>query len=162
MTTTKTITASPTQPAPAAAKPLTFDERLALAALAIDARTTTQPLDLADVIRLPLTPTAAPCPYTTPIAGLLHRARTRLEMDGWGTGALRDEQGRRCALGAIRAEAQGNRGAEADAATVLLEAIRRRFPGAESVPSWNDSQSDSTPVVLLLGEAAAIADARGI
>ncbi|URN11350.1 hypothetical protein LUW77_03405 [Streptomyces radiopugnans] len=41
------------QAPPAATAPLDFDTRLALAALAVDARIHTEPLDLADVIRLP-------------------------------------------------------------------------------------------------------------
>lgn len=155
-----------TQPAPAAAKPLSFDERLALAVLAIDARTTTQPFNLADVIRtpeaapLPLTPTAAPCPYTTPIAGLLHRARNRLEAGGWCTGALRDEEGQRCLIGAIRAEAPNRRAAD-DACVLLLEAIRRDFAD-ETIPSWNDRQTSAAPVLLYLGRAADLAHARNL
>lgn len=162
MTTTRTITASPTQ---TAAKPLTFDERLALAALAVDARTNTQPLDLADVIRLPeaaptrLTPTAAPCPYTTPIAGLLHRARTRLERDGWCRDNLFDEQGAICPIRAIRLEAH-TRGQADDACVLLLEAIQRDFTNAETVPSWNAAQTSPAPVLLAFDRAAELAHAR--
>jgi hypothetical protein len=154
-----------TQPAPAAAaKPLTFDERLALAALAVDARINTQPLDLTDVIRLPeaaptrLTPTAAPCPYTTPIAGLLHRARTRLERDGWCRDNLYDEQGAICPIRAIRLEAH-TRGQADDACVLLLEAIQRDF-AAETIPSWNAAQTSPAPVLLAFGRAAELAHAR--
>jgi len=164
MTTTRTIAASPTQTA--AAKPLTFDERLALAALAVDARTNTQPLDLADVIRTPeaaptkLTPTAAPCPYTTPIAGLLHRARTRLETDGWCRDNLYDEQGAICPIRAIRLEAH-TRGQADDACVLLLEAIQRDF-AAETIPAWNASQTSAAPVLLAFGRAADLAHARNL
>lgn len=158
MTTTRTITASPTQ---TAAKPLTFDERLALAALAVDARTTTQPLNLADVIRLPLTPTAAPCPYTTPIAGLLHRARTRLERDGWCRDNLYDEQGAICPIRAIRLEAH-TRGQADDACVLLLEAIQRDFAAAETIPSWNAAQTSPAPVLLAFDRAADLAHARNL
>lgn len=167
MTTTRTITATPTQPTPAAAKPLSFDERLALAVLAIDARTTTQPLDLADVIRtpeaapLPLTPTAAPCPYTTPIAGLLHRARTRLERDGWCRDNLYDEQGAICPIRAIRLEAH-TRGQADDACVLLLEAIKRDFSWAETIPSWNAAQTSPAPVLLAFDRAADLAHARNL
>lgn len=163
---TTPILAPARPPAPAEAAPLTFDQRLALAALAVDARTNTQPLDLADVIRipeaapLPLTPTAAPCPYSTPIAGLLHRARAHLETSGWRTGALRDEEGRRCLIGAIRAEAP-NREAADDACVLLLEAIRRDFAD-ETIPSWNDCQTSAAPVLLYLGRAAELAHARAL
>jgi hypothetical protein len=142
---------------------LAMDQRLDQAAVAFEVNTAHIPAEQLPEITIPQPPqTAVPAPYTTPLAALLHRARIRLQTDGWTTGALRDEQGSRCALGAIRGEAQGDRGAEADASTVLLEAIRRRFPGADSVPSWNDSQRDSGPVMRLLDEAAALADSRGI
>lgn len=141
---------------------LAMDDRLATAALAVDVNTSRIPVDPLPEITIPQPPAAAPCPYRTPLAALLHRARVRIETDGWTRGACRDEDGRRCAIGAIRAEAGGDQGAEVDAAAVLLEAIRRRFPGAESVPSWNDSQGGSDAVMRLLGEAAVLADARGI
>jgi hypothetical protein len=159
-----TATLTPSGPA-ATRKPLTFDERLALTALAVDARINTPPLNLADVIRLPeaapqpLAPTAAPCPYTTPIASLLHRARTRLETSGWCTGALRDDQGARCLIGAIRAEASTG-GAADDACVLLLETIRRDFRDVETIPSWNDARRDLRLPLLYLDKAAALAHAR--
>src|SRR5687767_10400973 len=112
-----TITRPPTTRAPAPAL-LSFDERLALAVLAVDARTVTEPFDLADVIRLPVEAAPAPQlqPYRTPIAALLHRARARLLNSGWCSDRLRDEQGAACLIGAIRAEAS-SRG-EADDACV--------------------------------------------
>ncbi|MPY47132.1 DUF6197 family protein [Streptomyces acidicola] len=160
--TAKTLTPSASA---TAAKPLDFDERLTLAALAVDARTDTTPLDLADVIRIPeraprsLTPTSAPCPYNTPIAGLLYRARQRLEQGGWCTGALRDEQGAACLVGAIRAEA-ASRGQADDACVLLLEAIRRDFRDVESIPSWNDARRDPRLPLLYLDRAATLAHAR--
>jgi hypothetical protein len=146
---------------------LTFDERLALAALAVDARMNTRPLNLADVIRLPeaapipLTPTSAPCPYRTPIAATLHRARTRIERDGWLRGARVDQVGARCLDGAIRVEAPDRHTAD-DAVTLLLEAIQRDFPTVETVPSWNDAQTSAAPVLLQLGRAAELAHNRGL
>ncbi|GAA3121881.1 DUF6197 family protein [Streptomyces echinatus] len=152
-----TITAPTTSPP----RPLTFDERLKLAALAVDARIATTQLDLADVIRLPVDtpPPAAPSPYRTPLAALLHRARVRIETDGWARGALR-EDGRRCAIGAIRIEADSRDQAD-DACALLLEIVRQEF-GGETVPSWNDAQRGPRPVVLALGRAAELADARGL
>ncbi|QTD96991.1 DUF6197 family protein [Streptomyces cyanogenus] len=154
-----TTTTAPTTRPPRA---LTFDERLALAPLAIDARIATTPLDLADVIRLPVDtrPPAAPGPYRTPLAALLHRAAVRIETDGWATGACRDEDGRRCLVGAIRAEASSRRLAD-DACTLLLDVIRREFGGADdTVPSWNDRQTSPRPVLLALGRAAQLASDR--
>lgn len=164
MTTTRAPAASPPK---TATKPLTFDQRLALAALAVDARINTQPLNLADVIRLPeaapqpLTPTAAPCPYNTPIAATLHRARARLETDGWCRGQLRDEQGAVCLIGAIRAEAS-TRGQADDACVLLLDAIRRDFPDAETVPSFNDAWQNPRQPARYLERAAELAHARSL
>jgi hypothetical protein len=143
-------------PAAGAAAPvLSFDDRLALAALAVDARIATTPLDLADVIRLPVeTPRpAAPCPYTAPLAALLHRARVRLETAGWCTGALRDEQGAACPIYAIRTEAASRSQAD-DACALLLQLIQKDFGDDQTIPSWNDSQSSPRPVLLYLDRAA--------
>ncbi|WP_329143477.1 hypothetical protein OIU91_06035 [Streptomyces sp. NBC_01456] len=143
---------------------LTFDERLALAALAVDARIATAPLDLADVIRGPVDAPTAPAlqPYRTPIAALFHRAHTRLLRDGWCTGRLRDEQGAACLIGVIRAEA-GSRSEADDACTLLLDIVRNEFdPSAETIASWNDRQRDGHMPARILGHAASRADARGI
>jgi hypothetical protein len=149
----------------AAAPPtLSFDERLALAVLAVDARINTEPLDLADVIRGPVEVPTAPTlqPYRTPIAALLHRAQTRLLNDGWCADRLRDEQGARCLIGAIRAEAGSRREAD-DACVLLLDIVRNEFdPSAETIASWNDRQRDGHMPARILGHAASRADARGI
>lgn len=160
MTTHTLTTASP----PAThTKPLSFDERLALAALAVDARINTTPLDLADVIRIPVeTPQpATPSPYTTSIAGTLHRARQHMEVVGWCTGARRNEKGAMCLDGAIRAVAHSRHEAD-DACVLLLEAIRRDFRNAETVPSWNDTQNGPRFPLLYLDRAAALAHARSL
>ncbi len=142
---------------------LTFDERLALAALAVDARIATEPLDLADVIRGPVeVPAPQLQPYRTPIAALLHRAHTRLLTVGWCADRLRDEQGARCLVGVIRAEAGSRREAD-DACVFLLDVIRNEFdPTAETVPSWNDRQGGGRMPARILGHAASRAGARGI
>jgi hypothetical protein len=139
-------------------------ERLDQAAVAFEVNTAHIPAadPIPEVVApLPLTPTAAPCPYTTPIAGTLHRARVRLEAGGWCTGQLRDEQGARCLIGAIRAVAS-SRGEADDACVLLLDAIRRDFAEAETIPSWNDSQTSPQPALLYLDRAAALAHARGL
>lgn len=157
--------------APAAPPALTLDDRLALANLAMDDRldqaavafevnTARLPAEPAVEITIPHLPqTAAPAPYSTPIAALLHRAAVRLETDGWARGSLREDS-RRCAIGAIRAEA-ANRHQADDASALLLDIVRREF-GGDTVPSWNDQQSSPRPVILALGRAAQHADARGI
>jgi len=110
---------------------------------------------------LPLTPTSAPCPYPTPIAATLHRARLRLDIGGWCTGQLWEEQGAACLIGAIRIEAS-SRGEADDACVLLLEAIRRDFPTAESVPSWNDARTDPRLPARYLERAAELAHSRNM
>jgi hypothetical protein len=140
-----------------------MDERCTLAVLAVDVNSahiaTPEPLTV--TAPLPLTPTAAPCPYPTPIAATLHRARLRLEASGWCTGQLRDEQGAACLIGAIRTEAPSRRAAD-DTCVILLDAIRRDFPTAETVPSWNDNQRDRRLPARYLDRAAELAHARGL
>lgn len=144
------------------AKPLSFDERLALAAVEIDTRINPSPLDYADVIRLPVEapqPPAAPCPYRTPLAGVLHRAKVRIESGGWCKGARRNEQGAVCLAEAIRLEAASAR-EDADARALLLEVIRKDFPNADTIPSWQDAQRDPRLPLRYLDRAASFADAR--
>ncbi|MER7309940.1 DUF6197 family protein [Streptomyces griseoluteus] len=139
--------------------------RLQEASLAVDVNSAgipLEPVDLADVVRAPLE--AEPLPitwYPTPVAALLQRAQARMQVGGWCKGATADEDGAVCMYGAIRAEASTSAHAS-DAMAVLLEAIRRRFPGAETVPSFNDAQHGPHWPVRLLGEAADLANARDL
>jgi hypothetical protein len=107
---------------------------------------------------LPLTPTLAPSPYRTPIAGLLHRARNRIIADGWCRDALHDDQGAVCPIRAIRLEAASRHEAD-DACTLLLESIQRHWQ-AETIPSWNAAQASPAPVLLAFDRAAELAHAR--
>jgi hypothetical protein len=112
---------------------------------------------------LPLVPTLAPtaAPYGTPTASLLHRARAYIETHGWLQGGLREDNGpRRCPIGAIRIEAGGNRHLADDACTLLLEAIQRDHPDAETIPSWNDTQNTVEPVLNAFDRAIQLADSR--
>ncbi|MCD9899093.1 hypothetical protein LUR56_01050 [Streptomyces sp. MT29] len=162
-------------PAPAAA--LTLEERFALvnthmtarldeAAVAYEVNTAhiaTEPVDLGDVVTVPLTPTLQPPPpHPTPVAALIQRAHHRLLTDGWCSGALIDEDGARCMLGAIRTEAHGDRGLEAGAAAVLLDAIRRKFGDVDSVPSFNDTHNSGRIPLRMLDQAAGLADTRSL
>ncbi|MFC7634682.1 hypothetical protein ACFQWA_00035, partial [Streptomyces thermogriseus] len=140
-----------------------MDDRLTLAALAVDVRLPdVGPVDLADVIRAPdQVPPPSVGLYPTPVAAVLQRAHRRLERDGWCAGATVDEDGRRCLYGALRAEATSP--AELDAAlAVLLETIRRHAPDAQSVPDFNDRYRWAGPRTPLrvLEQAAALAHAR--
>ncbi|MEU0646017.1 DUF6197 family protein [Streptomyces umbrinus] len=124
-------------------------------------------VDLADVVTVPLTPTLQPDPDpaadASPVAGLLERARHRMQDDGWCSGTLTDENGAVCLLGAIRKEAGGNRGLEGDAARIVLDAIRRQFGDhVDSVPAFNDAHGSGRAPLRILADAARLADARGL
>ncbi|MEV7302516.1 MULTISPECIES: DUF6197 family protein [Streptomyces] len=165
--------ASPTPPAE-----LTLEERLTLvntlmtvrldeAAVAYEVNTAhieTEPVDLANVPTVPLTPILQPPPQwsPTPVAAVLQRAHQRLLTGGWCSGALVDEDGAHCMLGAIRIEAHGNKGLEADAAAVLLDTIRRRFGDVESVPAFNDSHGGGRIPMRMLDHATGVAANRGL
>lgn len=115
---------------------------------------------IAESSPLPLTPALSP--YSTPLASLLHQARARLETDGWCRDALFDESGAICPIRAIRLEAHGNRRLADDACVLLLDIIRRHFPDAETIPSWNAAQTSAAPVLLQLDRAAHHAHTRGL
>ncbi|MFJ1774972.1 hypothetical protein ACN6LF_006099 [[Kitasatospora] papulosa] len=135
------------------------------AAVAYEVRTAhipTTPVDLADVVTLPLTPTLQPSsPYASPVAALLHRAQQRLPTDGWCAGSQVREDGARCLYGAIRVEAAGDRSLEARGLEVLMDAIRSQFSDADSVPVFNDSWTNGRVPMQMLGQAAALANSRG-
>lgn len=160
LTATTAAPPAPAPPATAPAEPLSFDDRLALAVLAIDTRIDSTPLDLADIIRMPVDTEPEPCPYSTPIAATLHQARARLAR-GWCTGMQRDPGGAVCLVGAIRAVAPSRHAAD-DACVLLLEVIKRQFPGAQTVPSWNDAQTGPGQPTEFLRRAAILADNRGL
>ncbi|MEV4784028.1 hypothetical protein AB0K53_00990 [Streptomyces tuirus] len=132
-----------------------MDERLAEAAVAFEVNTAhIAGADPIPEITAPLrlTPTPAPCPYNTTLAALLYRARVRIETDGWCRDAIRDEQGARCPIGAIRVEATSRDQAD-DACVLLLAVIQQDFAGA-TIPSWNAAQTSAAPVLRYLDRAA--------
>ncbi|GAA3163663.1 hypothetical protein [Streptomyces ramulosus] len=130
------------------------------------ARIPSEPVHLADLVTAPAEPAPHPLPdlYPTPVAALLQRAHHRLVTDGWCAGALVDEQGARCLLGALRKEAGRDHAMASRGLEVLMDAIRRKFgpQAAESVPSFNDSWANGRIPIRMLDEAAILADARGI
>jgi len=137
--------------------------RLANASAAIEVNTAHIPIDpIPHVDAAPIiVPPATPCPYRTTIATTLWRARNILEDRGWCTGALRGEQGAVCLMGAVQAAAPGSSRAD-DALGVLLDAIRRDFPEAESVPHWNDHRATGFLAFRYLDRAADLAHTRNL
>lgn len=143
-----------------------MDERLALANVAFEVDTAHLPgadpvPHIAETSPLPLVPAPAPSPYSTPLADLLHRARTRIETDGWCRDALFDESGAVCPIRAIRLEAS-TRGQADDACVLLLDRIQADFSDAETIPSWNAAQTSATPVLQAFDRAAHHAHTRGL
>ncbi|MET9734536.1 hypothetical protein ABZZ79_29020 [Streptomyces sp. NPDC006458] len=170
---------APTTQAAAPPTDLTLEERLTLVKAAMTARLDEaavayevntahidlEPVDLADVVTGPVDTGTAPLPdlYPTPVAALLQRAHHRLLTGGWCKDVLVDEDGARCMLGAIRIEARGDSGLEANAAAVLLDAIRRKFgDDVDSVPSFNDAHGTGRIPIRMVDQAAHLAAARGL
>lgn len=161
-----TITRLPATRAPApdldvrlAMRNVEMDGRLATAGVTLDINSAHIAIDPPPEITIPQLPqTAIAAPCSTPIAALLHRARIRLETDGWTRECLVDEQGRRCPIGAIRREAASRDQAD-DACVLLLEAIQRHWQ-AETIPSWNSQQTNPAPVLLAFERAAELAHNR--
>ncbi|MEU0589952.1 DUF6197 family protein [Streptomyces ardesiacus] len=108
---------------------------------------------IAEIVPPPLKPASTPSPYRTPLADLLHRARTRIETDGWCRDAVFDESGAVCPIQAIRLEARGDRDLAHDACVALLDAIQTSFAHAETIPSWNARQTSVRPVLAAFDRA---------
>ncbi|MYS78372.1 hypothetical protein GTY88_49330 [Streptomyces sp. SID5926] len=106
------------------------------------------------------TPAATPSPHRTPLADLLHRARLRIETDGWCRDAAFDESGAVCPIQAIRLEARGDRDLAHDACVALLDAIQAQFTEAETIPSWNRQQTSAGPVLAAFDRATHRAHTR--
>ncbi|MDQ0701033.1 MULTISPECIES: hypothetical protein [unclassified Streptomyces] len=169
-----------TAPAPAPPAPptaLSLDERLVLAntvmterldeaAVAYEVNTAhipAEPVDLADVVTVPLTPTLRPQSSPDSAAAVLRRAHHRLLTGGWCAGTFQSEDGALCLFGAVRSESHRDLRLEMSAMAVLLEAIRRQFGDRfDSVPSFNDAHQNGRVPLRMLDQAAGLADARGL
>ncbi|MET7429616.1 hypothetical protein ABZT16_11540 [Streptomyces flaveolus] len=135
-----------------------MDDKLAAAGLAVDVNSASIPIDPLPEITVPQPPAAAPTPYWTPLAALLHRAAIRIQTDGRCRDALFDESGAVCPIRAIRLEASNRHQAD-DACFLLLEAIKRHWQ-ADTIPSWNAQQTSVAPVLLAFERAAELAHSR--
>lgn len=143
----------------------TLEERLRDAVLAVDinsAHIHVDPFNLADIISAPVAvPQTPETPRVTPVADILHQARRILTTTGWCRNAQRDDQGRHCLYGAVRAAARGDGHAETAALSLLLNAIEQEF-GMDSIPTFNDTCRDTGPIMRVLGTAADLAETKGI
>lgn len=136
---------------------LAMDEVLARASAEISVNTAhIETVEVLPEITGPVVAPEPPCPYTTPVAQLLHRAHARMQQVGWCKGTLRDEEGRRCLLGVLQAET-GTGGLYDMAAEILYQTILRIDPGAHSVWSWSDAQATMDGPLLVLSRAARLA-----
>jgi hypothetical protein len=135
-----------------------MDGRCRMAALAVDINSAHIATDPMPPTVLPILPAPITAPYSTPIAALLHRARIRIETDGWCRDVLYDESGAICPERAIRLEA-ASRQQGYDASVLLLESIRRHWQ-ADTIPSWNAQQPSAAPVLLAFDRAAELAHSR--
>ncbi|MEV7975410.1 hypothetical protein [Streptomyces sp. NPDC086519] len=158
---------------PAPAPVLDFDTRLALAGAYIDHRLAEvavavavntahidiEPAPVIDAPPVTVRPTI-PCPYSTPVAATLWQARRILGERGWCRGHLVGEQGAVCLMGAVEVAAPGGSRAYRDAIDTLLEAIRRDFRDAQSVPHWNDQHGNPYLAYRFLDQAAELAHNR--
>lgn len=138
-----------------------MDERIAYASAAIEVNTAHIPIDpIPHVDAAPILPAPA-CPYSSPVAAVLHAAMLRMENGGWCAGAMRGEEQQTCLYGAVRATTT-NPSLVDDAMAILLDVIRRDFPDAESVPAWNDRHGTARLAGRYLDRAAELAGARGL
>lgn len=140
-----------------AAPPLTFNERLALSLLAMDARldnaglafeVNTAAIEMPEILAAP-SPATAPRPVT--VDDVYREAARLIRTHGWIRRYAGNAQTGYCTIGAIRAAAGGNRRLEDAAEEGMLERILRQVPDALSVGQWNDNQSGPAPVIRMLG-----------
>ncbi|MFF3620042.1 hypothetical protein [Streptomyces sp. NPDC002467] len=157
MTATRTA-AAPTR---AAARPLTLDEKLALAGLTMDERLGGAGLAFdVNTASTPIPDVEIGPPILVaddqPIARLLERAARRLTTARWSRHAAVDSTGAICPLHAIHLEA-GNDRQEGEARTLLLQAIRAEDRTVVSIPHWNSRQSGPAAPIRMLQAAARLA-----
>lgn len=155
-----TALATAAAPTRAAAPALTLDERLTLAALAMDAHldgaglqldVRTAHIDIPEILVAPTpTPAAAPAAPTT-AEEVLREAGRLIREHGWIRGYVGSQATGYCLIGAIRAAAGGNSRLEDEAERLILDRIRAEQPDILSAGAWNDAQTGPGPVLRMLG-----------
>lgn len=140
------------------ARPLTFDERLALSKLAMDSRldqaSAAINVNTAHFDTDALEILAAPMPAATPpvtVNDVYREAARLIATHGWIRNYAGNVEIGFCLIGAIRKAAGGNRRLEGEAEEEMLARILRQCPDALSIGAWNDSQSGSALVIRMLG-----------
>ncbi|WP_405941607.1 hypothetical protein [Streptomyces sp. NBC_00207] len=152
-------TFAPAAPTRAAARPLTFEQKLALASLTMDERLGPAGIEIAirtahiEISEILVDPQSAttPAPRPATVDEVFAEAARLIQAHGWIRKYVGSAATSYCAIGAIRAAAGGNGRLEDEAETQLLARIRRQFPDALSVGQWNDAQSGPAPVLRMLG-----------
>ncbi|MFE2164870.1 hypothetical protein ACFXB3_07320 [Streptomyces sp. NPDC059447] len=149
-----TTTAAPTR---AAARPLSFDERLALTGLAMDDRLAgagleldvrTAPIEIPEIL---VAPQLAAAPRPTTVDEVRAEAARLIRTHGWNPRYLGNADTGYCLIGAIRAAAGGDNPLADEACDVVFKRIRRECPDALSIGGWNTAQSGPAPVIRMLG-----------
>lgn len=146
--------AAPVEPgldARLAARDAAMTVRLEQAAMrhAVDAAAPETVVDLPDVA-------TAPASEETPVAALLHRARTRI-LAGWSRDAARTSGGGMCLVEAIRAEARSH--ADEGEARILL---RRALGGHDPIPEQNRRLPDAAAAAAVLTTATHMATQQSL
>jgi hypothetical protein len=128
----------------------------ALLALDIDSAHVEQPVDLADVITVPVAvPTGE---RLAPVAALLRRAQVRvLRPGGWSRETGTDGAGGVCLEYALQAEARSE--AEEQEARIVLRSV---LGSGDPITHINRRLSGAPEAARLLGQAARLAAARGL
>ncbi|MGW6872892.1 DUF6197 family protein [Streptomyces xanthophaeus] len=143
-----------------AAAPLTLEERLALAGLAMDGRlgragiendVRTAHIAIAELPEILVAPQPAAPAVPTTAKEVLREAARLITAHGWRKGYVGSKTTGYCVIGAVQAAAGGDSRLEDAAEALLLDRIRAEQPDLLSAGQWNDAQSGPGPVVRMLG-----------
>jgi hypothetical protein len=143
----------------AAARALTFEQKLALANLTMDHNldgagvqydVRTAGIEIPEILVDPL-PAAAPTVPATTVEGVFAEASRLIRTCGWIRGYVGHAGVGYCVIGAIRVAAGGSGRLADEACNALFDRIRAEAPDTLSAGAWNDAQSGPGPVLRMLG-----------